>query len=168
MIQIKSGRFLIILLFLLASSLVSHAQTDTSKVFEVNDGDTVYLKPTVPASFTGGQHGWVKFLQKTLNPDVPVNNGAPNGTYRVVMRFLVRKDGSISDITPESKMGYGMEKEVTRMLLKSPAWIPATPRNCARPSRMQPAFPCCPRCLMAVPSAIRGAGPAHSRCSHRR
>ncbi|HMG83443.1 MAG TPA: hypothetical protein VK559_10450 [Ferruginibacter sp.] len=136
MIQIKSGRFLIILLFLLVSSLVSHAQSsdlfkDTSKVFIVANDDTVYLKPAVAASFPGGMHGWFKFLQKTLNANVPVNNGAPNGTYKIIIDFIIKKNGSISNITTETNAGYGVEQEGIRVILKSPHWIPATQNGSA-------------------------------------
>lgn len=81
------------------------------------------------ASFRDGANGWRKFLQEYLNPNVPVDNGAPAGTYQVVARFVVGKDGSISDIRMETRFGYGMETEVMRIMLLSPKWKPAIHLN---------------------------------------
>jgi protein TonB len=55
----------------------------------------------------------------------PVDNGAQPGTYQVVVRFIVSKDGSISDVVAETKHGYGMEEEAIRVIKKGPNWTPA-------------------------------------------
>lgn len=52
-------------------------------------------------------------------------NGAKKGTYNVVIRFAVTKDGTLKDFTPLTKFKYGMEEEVIRILKLSPKWIPA-------------------------------------------
>jgi len=77
------------------------------------------------AHFTGEDAGWIKFLQKNLNPNVPVNHRASEGEYTVVVQFVVDKNGDITDIKPLTKFGFGMEDEVIRILKKSPQWIPA-------------------------------------------
>ena len=77
------------------------------------------------AHFAGEDAGWIKFLQRNLNPNVPVNNRAPAGTYTVVIQFVVDKNGDITDIKPLTKFGFGMEEEVIRILKKSPKWVAA-------------------------------------------
>ncbi len=77
------------------------------------------------AEFPGEISGWIKFLTKTLNPKVPVNEKAPAGVYTVYALFIVTKDGELKDIEALTNIGYGMEKEVIRVLKKSPKWIPA-------------------------------------------
>lgn len=77
------------------------------------------------AEFKGGSAGWSRFLQKNLNPDVPVRLRAPVGSYTVLVRFVVNTDGSLSDIEADTKFGFGMEEEVIRLMKKSPAWVPA-------------------------------------------
>jgi protein TonB len=89
------------------------------------DDDQVFTKVEVDAEFPGGMGAWAKFLQKNLDADIPVNNGAPVGTYRVIIRFIVGKDGSASDIQPETSFGYGMEEEAMRAIKKAPKWTPA-------------------------------------------
>jgi antitoxin component YwqK of YwqJK toxin-antitoxin module len=88
--------------------------------------DSLFTREEREASFPGGQAGWIRYLQKNLNPLTPVNNGARRGTYQVIVKFIVAKDGAISDVTPETNHGYGMEKEVMRIIKNGPAWIPAS------------------------------------------
>jgi periplasmic protein TonB len=76
----------------------------------------------VEAKFTGN---WKQFLEKNLNPDVPVQNNAPEGRYSVVIRFVVDKEGNVSDITTLTNHGYGMEQETIRVLKKASKWEPA-------------------------------------------
>lgn len=77
------------------------------------------------AAFPGEGEGWRKFLEKNLNAAVPVSMGAPVGQYTVMMQFIVNTDGSLSDIKALTAYGYGMEKEMERVLKRSPKWIPA-------------------------------------------
>ncbi len=87
--------------------------------------DSLFTRVEREASFPGGQAGWIGYLQKNLDADIPVRSGAPAGTYQVIVKFIVSKDGSISSVIAETKHGYGMEKEVIRIIEKGPAWIPA-------------------------------------------
>ncbi len=67
----------------------------------------------------------VKFLQKNLHANTSVKNRAPAGVYRVIVKFMVAPDGSVSEVNAETSHGYGMEKEVIRIIKKGPAWEPA-------------------------------------------
>jgi antitoxin component YwqK of YwqJK toxin-antitoxin module len=77
------------------------------------------------AEFPGGISAWKEFIIKRLRPDVPVKNKAPVGQYTVYVQFIIDTDGSVSDIKPLTKFGYGMEEEVVRFIKSSPRWIPA-------------------------------------------
>jgi periplasmic protein TonB len=68
---------------------------------------------------------WVRFLERNLNGNVPVDNGAPAGKYAVLIQFVVDTEGKISDITAISNNGYGMEDEAIRVLKKANKWDPA-------------------------------------------
>jgi len=85
-------------------SVVAVAEEETDKIFTVVQ---------IPAEFPGGQQGWVRYLERTLNRDLPVENGAPAGKYSVVISFVVARDGSISDVKSENDPGYGTKKEIT-------------------------------------------------------
>ena len=83
------------------------------------------MQKEIPASFRGGQEAWIKYLQKNINPNVPVDNGAPEGSYTVYVQFIVDIDGSVSNIKALTNHGYGMEEEAVRLITKGPTWIPA-------------------------------------------
>jgi protein TonB len=92
---------------------------------KADDENKVFTKVENEAEFPGGQGAWANYLRKNLNANAPVDNGAPEGTYTVIIRFIVSKDGSISDVTPETKFGYGMEDEAAKIIKKGPRWKPA-------------------------------------------
>jgi len=76
----------------------------------------------IEARFDGD---WAKFLFKNLNPQVPSDNGAPVGSYTVVLQFVVDEDGAVSDIKALTNHGYGLEQEAVRVLKKAKNWEPA-------------------------------------------
>ncbi|MBC7947705.1 MAG: energy transducer TonB [Chitinophagaceae bacterium] len=89
------------------------------------DDNHIFEKVEIEASFKGGEGAWKKYLERNLNPNAPVDNGAPEGTYTVYVQFVVSKDGTISDVKALTNHGYGMEGEAMRVIKKGPAWVPA-------------------------------------------
>ena len=92
---------------------------------KADEEDKIFTKVENEAQFPGGQAAWVRYLQKNLNANAPVDNGAPSGTFQVIVKFIVSKDGSISDVQAESKHGYGMEEEAVKIIKRGPKWTPA-------------------------------------------
>jgi periplasmic protein TonB len=86
----------------------------------------IWEKVEIDAKFTGD---WESFLRKNLNSMVPVDNGAAAGRYKIMVRFVVDVDGSVSDITPLTTVGFGMEQEAVRVLKKAKKWEPAFQNN---------------------------------------
>lgn len=92
---------------------------------KTDDENKVFNKVEVEASFPGGDGAWRRYLQNNLDANIPIENNAPEGTYQVIVRFIVSKDGSISDVQAESKFGFGMEAEALKIIKKGPKWTPA-------------------------------------------
>jgi hypothetical protein len=86
--------------------------------------EKVFEKVESEAEFTR-DGGWGAFLSQHLNSNVPVKRKAPAGSYQVVIQFIVDKNGSVTQLTPITHFGYGMEEEVMRVIQKSPKWRPA-------------------------------------------
>ena len=102
------------------------SQNSTGKETAIKNLDSVIFKQVeFEAEFPGGQVAWIEYLQKHLKANVPIKKKAPNGTYKVIVKFIVSKDGSISAIEPETNFGYGMEEEVMRVIRKGPNWTAA-------------------------------------------
>lgn len=89
------------------------------------DENKIFDKVEVEAKFPGGDSKWRQYLERTLNANAPVDNGAPDGTYTTVVQFVVDKDGNISDVRALTSHGYGMEDEAVRVIRKGPKWEPA-------------------------------------------
>ena len=89
------------------------------------DYDKVFTVVQIAAEFPGGFPAWTKYLERNLNRDLPVENGAPPGKYTVVVSFIVAKDGKISDVVAENDPGYGTKAEAVRVITKGPSWKPA-------------------------------------------
>ncbi len=89
------------------------------------DYDKIYTVVEIPAEFPGGQAAWIKYLERNLNRDIPIQNGAPVGKYIVTLSFIVDKNGIISDVKAESDPGYGTKEEAMRVIKKGPDWHPA-------------------------------------------
>jgi TonB-dependent SusC/RagA subfamily outer membrane receptor len=85
----------------------------------------VFTKVEKPAQFPGGNAGWIKYLERNLNRDIPVMRGGPVGKYTVILSFLVEEDGSVSHVSALNDPGYGTVDEAIRVIEKGPRWIPA-------------------------------------------
>jgi len=80
---------------------------------------------THEAEFPGGGAEWVAYISRNLDSGVPVTRGATAGTYEVTVRFVIDTSGNIKNIKAETWFGFGMEKELIRVIKKAPKWIPA-------------------------------------------
>ncbi|BAU54614.1 energy transducer TonB [Mucilaginibacter gotjawali] len=71
--------------------------------------------------FPGGDEAFYKFLSKNLRWPV---RGDIDIEGRVVISFIVEKDGSLTNFKVEKKLWPDMDAEALRVLKKSPKWIP--------------------------------------------
>ncbi|WP_153798672.1 energy transducer TonB [Foetidibacter luteolus] len=85
----------------------------------------VFTRVQIEAKFPGGAGEWIKFLERNLRTEVPVENGASPGKYTVFLSFIVDKDGNLSEIKAENDPGYGVAEEAIRVIKRGPKWIPA-------------------------------------------
>lgn len=97
----------------------------SAKKQSVAKDDKVFNKVEFEAEFPGGNAAWSEYLQNNLRAQIPARKGAPVGTYTVIVRFIVSVTGEITGVSTETNYGYGMEKEVMRIINKSPKWNPA-------------------------------------------
>jgi len=89
------------------------------------DENKIFDKVEIEAGFPGGDAKWRQYLERNANGQVASDNGAPEGTYTVVVQFVVDKEGNISDVRALTSHGYGMEQEAVRVIQKGPKWTPA-------------------------------------------
>lgn len=89
--------------------------------YEEDIPDPVYYAEEMP-EYPGGQEAMQAFIQKELvYPEVALNYGI-QGT--VLVRFVVERDGSISDVTPVVSLFDVCDQEAIRVVKAMPKWKP--------------------------------------------
>ena len=87
--------------------------------------DSLFTREEEEATFRGGPGEWSRYMRNNLRAETPVENKAPEGTYTVIIKFVIQPDGKISDVEAETNHGYGMEKEAIKLIRNGPKWNPA-------------------------------------------
>jgi hypothetical protein len=85
-------------------------------------------KVDVEGNFPDGDTSLRDKITKKLNTSKFRKNGAKRGKYTVRARFIVTKDGSISDVECLNDPGYGMGAESVRAIKGSSKWPPGPVR----------------------------------------
>ncbi len=80
-------------------------------------------------SFPGGTHALLDFISKNVKYPVAAQENGIQG--RVVVGFIVRKDGSISDIQVMRGVDPALDKEAVRVVGSMPKWQPGKQRGVA-------------------------------------
>lgn len=70
----------------------------------------------------GGNAAWAKFLNKNLRFPQEARDAQVSG--RVIVSFIIEKDGHLSNITILRSAGYGFDEEALRVLQLAKAWKP--------------------------------------------
>ena len=85
----------------------------------VYEADHIYEQSDTKPDFPGGIKNFYYFVGK--NYRVPKDD---NLKGKVVVKFVVERDGSLSNMKIVRDIGAGTGKEAIRVLKKSPKWIP--------------------------------------------
>lgn len=70
----------------------------------------------------GGEAAWNKFLSRNLRYPDQAQDAHVSG--RVLLSFVIEKDGHLSNIVVERAAGYGFDEEALRVLELAKAWKP--------------------------------------------
>lgn len=70
----------------------------------------------------GGAAAWAKFLQKNLRFPGAAQDAGVSG--KVLLSFIIEKDGTLSNIKVDRPAGYGFDEEALRVLKLAKAWKP--------------------------------------------
>ena len=86
--------------------------------------------PGSSASFPGGQQAWMAFLNRYLRTPDELETGQ---NKKVIVRFSVGADGTISQFEIMQSGGAAFDNEVIRVLKKMPKWKPAVQNGLSVP-----------------------------------
>jgi periplasmic protein TonB len=87
--------------------------------------ENIYATVENKSAFPAADSSWVRSLEKNINRTIQLDKGVKEGKYIVAVKFIVAKDGTLSDIQCENDPGFGMCGEVIRVIKKSKNWVPA-------------------------------------------
>lgn len=110
-VSLKVALMMLVLLF---SFMTSTAQTKKN--------DMVFDVVEVMPQFPGGQIAMLQYIMKNIKyPEQAMKEGIQG---RVAVRFIVEKDGSISDVKPILSVHPLLNKEAVRVVESMPKWSP--------------------------------------------
>ena len=110
-LSLKVALMMFVLLF---SFMTSTAQTKKN--------DMVFDVVEVMPQFPGGQIAMLKYIMENMKyPEQAMKEGIQG---RVAVRFIVEKDGSISDVKPILSVHPLLNKEAVRVVESMPKWTP--------------------------------------------
>lgn len=100
-------------------------------VIRPHEPEKIFLVVEQPAEFTGGQAAMMKWISEHIQyPAVAKENGVSG---RVVVKFVVEKDGSITNQTVVKGVDKDLDKEALRLIKSMPNWKPG--KNNGNPVR---------------------------------
>jgi len=100
-------------------------------------GGQIFTSVEITPEFPGGPEGFSRFLSNNI---VYPNAAKANSIRgRVIITFVVEKDGSLSDITVARGIGGGCDEEALRVMKICPRWKPGIQNG--NPVRVQYAVP---------------------------
>ena len=110
-LSLKVALMMLVLLF---SFMTSTAQTKKN--------DMVFDIVEVMPQYPGGQIAMLKYIMENIKyPEQAMKEGIQG---RVTVRFIVEKDGSISDVRPVLSVHPLLNKEAVRVVESMPKWSP--------------------------------------------
>ena len=106
-------------------------------VEEVVEEEPIFQVVEEMPSFPGGDAECMRFLSKNIKyPTIAQENGIQG---RVILQFVVNKDGSIVDVTVARSVDPYLDKEAVRVVKMMPKWTPGKQRG--KPVRVKYTLP---------------------------
>jgi periplasmic protein TonB len=112
------NKILLFLLFGIFLSSVAMAQTDSLAK------EKIYTSVQVIPSFPGGMQAFYQFLSNTVR--YPAEARTHNTQGKVLVSFVVEKDGTLSNFKLWKTVKDGLGEEAMRVIKLSPKWSPGT------------------------------------------
>ena len=102
-------------------------QAITGPVVEADDDDRIYEMVEENAQFPGGEDACFKWLSEHIKyPSIAQEKGVQG---RVIVNFVVNRDGSIVDVKTLRSPDESLSKEAERVVKMMPKWKPARQGN---------------------------------------
>ncbi len=94
---------------------------------EEEDEKTIFVVVETMPEFPGGQAALFKYLNESVK--YPVIAQENNIQGRVIVQFVVEKDGSVTDVQVVRSVDPSLDKEAKRVISSMPKWSPGKQRG---------------------------------------
>ena len=120
----KAIKYLLIGALMIVFSNATMAQTNSGDSANKIEGDSVRIYDVVEQmpSFPGGNQALVEYLSKHIKYPVVAEEKRIQG--RVIVTFVVERDGSVTDVRVAKSVHAFLDKEAVRVVSGMPRWIP--------------------------------------------
>ncbi|HUC79542.1 MAG TPA: energy transducer TonB [Flavisolibacter sp.] len=119
----KAFLFLTLAAFLSVNQLAAQSNAiDTAAKTQTTGDEKIFEKVEIEASVN--MQAWRKHLESNLLHYIEnaANRNMKAGVYTVNIRFLVEKNGSISDVKALNDPGFGLAQGAVRVVRTGPKW----------------------------------------------
>ncbi len=97
--------------------------TECSAENTTPDAEKIFAAADQPASFPGGKAALMQWIGTNLRYPVSAQEKGVQG--KVVVKFVIEKDGSITNPTVVRSVNQDLDKEAIRIVHMMPKWVPA-------------------------------------------
>ena len=101
---------------------------------ERSTGDEIFMVVEEMPTFPGGTEAYSEFQLNNLT--YPAEAAAARIEGKVILSFVIDKEGALSDITVARGIGHGCDEAAVKMLMKSPNWTPGIQKGRAVKTKM--------------------------------
>lgn len=124
-------KIILLFIFALLAPVFAFSQKDSSKsdsakyekmIGNLDTGLVKFNMMEQPPQFKGGMKGFGEFLRDNMVYPKEAKRKGTSG--KVILSFIVEKDGSITDVTVLQGIGDGCDEVAVEALKKSPKWLP--------------------------------------------
>ncbi len=99
----------------------------SSKTNYVSTNDSIYNQPEVMPEFPGGENALLHYIASSMKyPEEAVKNKIEG---RVIVSFIVEKDGSVADVKVVRPIDPLLDNEAVRVVKDMPLWTPGTVKD---------------------------------------
>ena len=110
----------------MANAMAQHFD-EGEEVIEQSESDEVFYVAEKMPSFPGGQDALFDFIEKNIKYPKGAEECGIQG--RVLVTFIVKKDGSLSDVRVAKSVDPSLDKEAVRIIKSMPKWNPGIHRG---------------------------------------
>ena len=102
--------------------IVKKGKKTESKMPSTLDGTPVFDTVEVMPEFPGGMQALMKYLAMNIKYPVKAQEAGTQG--RVIVQFIVNKEGAVTDPTVARSVESSLDQEAIRIVKAMPAWTP--------------------------------------------